>query len=86
VTIHDTIHEGYAEKGWDCFSAELAEGGLGIILSVVPEVGTAAMIVLDVSVAEEGPVVSVRAFSETGKPADLARLDLGQMLLHVRPT
>jgi hypothetical protein len=96
MTINDTINDiqaDYEEKGWSSLVAALEAGGMGIILSVTEDVddesSVSSIIVLDVSTAPEGPLVSIRAFAETGKPAELARLDfgaLGQMLLHVRPT
>jgi hypothetical protein len=87
VTTIDDIHEGYEEKGWDCLTVELSEeSGLAVALSMLPGAGKGSMIVIDVSGSPEGAIVSVRAFHESGQPAELGRIEsgqLGQMLLHV---
>jgi hypothetical protein len=84
VSSQDIINAIHADAGFDDIHAALGPGDrLGITLAVQ---GHDAVVLLAVTASEEGPVVSVQAYTADGNPAELGRIEsgeLGQMLLHV---
>lgn len=84
----DKIDQTYAEREVSTVCMHLTPGSqTGFIVGVLDEAQRERdVIVLDITIGPEGPMVMVMAFGVDGQARELGRVEtgqLGQMLLHV---
>lgn len=92
MSVVDDIEQFHIDREFDgdIITARLnpdADQGnrLALIVGVDADGVERAAISIDISTCDQGPLISILAFSADGKPADLARMEWGSgsLMLHV---